>query len=67
MELMHAHYTQATLDEWSTESESAAQPVSVEVPMVATMIREIRVFDSIVAVYKTRREYLPRVLNPLAD
>lgn len=67
MELMHAHYTQATLDEWSTESESAAQPVSVEVPIVATMIREIRVFDSIVAVYKTRREYLPRVLNPLAD
>jgi SAM-dependent methyltransferase len=67
MELMHAHYTQATLDEWSTESESEERALSVEVPMIATMIKEIRVFDSIVAVYKTRREYLPRVLNPLAD
>jgi hypothetical protein len=69
MELMHAHYTRTTLTEWSLESEAGPEThqLSLEVPMVATMIKEIRVFDSIVAIYKTRREFLPRVLNPLAD
>jgi hypothetical protein len=69
MELMHAHYTRATLAEWLHESEHGSESLqlSLEVPVVATMIKEIRVFDSIVAIYKTRREYLPRVLNPLAD
>jgi hypothetical protein len=69
MELMHAHYTRATLAEWLHESESGSEAIqmSVEIPIIATMIGEIRVFDSIVAIYKTRREYLPRVLNPLAD
>ena len=69
MELMHAHYTRATLAEWLRESEStsASDPLSLDVPVIATMIKEIRVFDSIVAIHKTRREYLPRVLNPAAD
>jgi len=69
MELMHAPYTRATFDVWLLESESDSQSdqVSLEVPIVATMIKEIRVFDSIVAIQKTRREYLPRVLNPMAD
>jgi hypothetical protein len=68
MELMHAHYARATLAEWLHESESDSESLqlSLEVPVVATMIREIRVFDSIVAIYKTRRQYLPRVLNPLS-
>ena len=69
MELMHAHYTRATLAAWLHESESDSESLqlSLEVPVVATMIKEIRVFDSIVAIYKARRDHLPRVLNPLAD
>ena len=69
MELMHAPYTRATLAAWQQESESASESVefSLDLPVVATMIKEIRVFDSIVAIHKTRREYLPRVLNPKAD
>jgi len=69
MELMHAPYTRATLAEWLRESESDSESAhfSLDLPVIATMVKEIRVFDSIVAIYKTRREYLPRVLNPGAD
>jgi SAM-dependent methyltransferase len=69
MEFMHAHYMQATLNEWKSESESESESteLSLDVPVIATMIKEIRVFDSIVAIYKTRREFMTRVLNPSAD
>lgn len=69
MEFMHAHYMHATLIEWKSESESnsEAAELSLDVPVIATMIKEVRVFDSIVVIYKTRREFLTRVLNPLAD
>lgn len=67
MEFMHAHYTLATLTEWLRESDSESDEFSLDVPVIATMIKEIRVFDSIVAIHKTRREYLPRVLNPIAN
>jgi len=69
MEFMHSHYTRAQMAEWLRESESDSEsdPLSLDVPVIATMIKEIRVFDSIVAIYKTRREYLPRVLDPTAD
>lgn len=67
MELMHSHYTQATFAEWLQESNGESPPLSFEVPIIATMIKEIRVFDSIVAIYKTRREFLPRLLNPQSD
>jgi hypothetical protein len=67
MEFMHDHYTRGSLAEWLQESESESDQFSLDVPVIATMIKEIRVFDSIVAIHKTRREYLPRMLNPLAD
>lgn len=67
MEFMHDHYTRGSLAEWLQESGSEANQFSLDVPVIATMIKEIRVFDSIVAIHKTRREYLPRMLNPLAD
>jgi hypothetical protein len=67
MEFMHDHYTRGSLSEWLRESDSESDQFSLDVPVIATMIKEIRVFDSIVAIHKTRREYLPRVLNPLAD
>ena len=37
--------------------------VALEVPLITTMIKEIRFFDSIVAIYKTRREYIPYYLR----
>jgi len=67
MEFMHDHYNRGSLAEWLQESDSEVDQFSLDVPVIATMIKEIRVFDSIVAIHKTRREYLPRVLNPLAD
>jgi hypothetical protein len=69
MEFMHAHYMRATLNDWMRECESVSKPdpLSLDVPIIASMIKEIRIFDSIVAIHKTRREYLPRMLNPSTD
>ena len=61
VEHMHAHYKDNTLPAWDTELKSGA-PLTFEVPEITTMIREIRFFDSIVAVYKTRRLYAPRYI-----
>ena len=60
LELMHAHYTKAWLDDWNRES--AGAPLAVEVPEITLMIKEVRVFDSMVAIYKTRQQYLPRIV-----
>lgn len=60
LELMHAHYTRAWHDDWTREHVGA--PLTVEVPEITLMIKEVRVFDSMVAVYKTRQRYLPRSL-----
>lgn len=67
VELMHAHYTQFTLAEWTLESERQLPTLSVNVPAITKMIKEIRFFDSIVVIYKSRREFLPRILDPTAD
>lgn len=60
LELMQAHYTRAWLDDWNRES--AGAPLEVVVPEITLMIKEVRVFDSMVAIYKTNRQYLPRTL-----
>lgn len=60
LELMQAHYTKAWHDDWTRERVGA--PLTVEVPEITLMIKEIRVFDSMVAVYKTRQRHLPRPL-----
>jgi SAM-dependent methyltransferase len=60
LELMQAHYTQAWHNDWSRES--AGEPLAVEVPEITLMIKEIRVFDSMVAICKAKRQYLPRSL-----
>ena len=67
MEYMHAAYTVATVADWFRESETDAGPLVLDVPVIAAMVKEIRVFDSVVAIYKARREHLTRVLNPMAD
>jgi hypothetical protein len=59
VEHMHSHYQQG-----SPESFLVAKPsmAALEVPIITTMIREIRFFDSMVAIYKTRRRYIPYYL-----
>jgi SAM-dependent methyltransferase len=61
LELMHAHYTKAWIKDWNQDSPGS--PLVIDVPELTLMIKEIRVFDSIVAVYKTRRAYLPRAVG----
>jgi hypothetical protein len=58
VEHMHAHYRQGSPESFLVAKPSY-QPKALEVPIVTTMIREIRFFDSMVAIYKTRRQYLP--------
>jgi SAM-dependent methyltransferase len=60
LELMHAHYTKGWLANWNHEA-AAGVPIVMEVPEITLMIKEIRVLDSMVAIYKTRRPYLPRL------
>jgi hypothetical protein len=62
MEHMHGHYQRASLAAFMVDT--SGQPMSaLEVPLITTMIKEIRVFDSIAVIYKTRREYIPYYLK----
>ena len=61
LELMHAHYWKTPLSAWSAGSTSGSS-LALEVPEITTMIKEIRFFDSIVAIYKTRRLHAPRYI-----
>jgi hypothetical protein len=62
LELMHAHYWRNPLPTWTAELHSGSS-LAVEVPEITTMIKEIRFFDSIVAIYKTRRRHAPRYIS----
>jgi hypothetical protein len=39
--------------------EPADQVDAIEVPLITTLVEEIRFFDSIVAIYKARRPFIP--------
>jgi hypothetical protein len=58
---MHAHYGKIELPLWFAELESGTS-LALEVPEITTLIKEIRFFDSIVAIYKTRRLHAPRYI-----
>ncbi len=45
----------------TAQSESGLS-LALEVPEITTMIKEIRIFDSMVAIYKTRRPHAPRYI-----
>jgi len=62
VEHMHAHYQQGSPELFLVASASHQSMAALEVPIITTMIREIRFFDSIVAIYKTRRKYIPYYL-----
>jgi hypothetical protein len=59
VEHMHAHYRAAPPVAFMIENPSDQPMAALEVPLITTMIKEIRIFDSIVAIYKTDREYIP--------
>jgi SAM-dependent methyltransferase len=61
LELMHAHYWKNELPPWFAELNSGMS-LALEVPEITTLIKEIRFFDSIVAIYKTRRLHAPRYI-----
>jgi hypothetical protein len=59
VEFMHAHYEEAGPGELFVDRPSDHKIAAVEVPRLTTLIKEIRFFDSVVAIYKSRREYMP--------
>jgi hypothetical protein len=59
LEHMHAHYRSAPPAAFLLANPSDQPMAALEVPLITTMIKEIRVFDSIVAIYKTDRKYIP--------
>jgi hypothetical protein len=63
MEHMQAHYRTSSPVDFLIDKPSIRLTSELEVPRIATMIKEIRVFDSIVAIYKTHREYVPYFLS----
>ena len=58
VEAMHAHYAQTTAATFFVK-EPADQVDAIEVPLITTLVEEIRFFDSIVAIYKARRPFIP--------
>jgi hypothetical protein len=62
VEHMHAHYQRGSPELFLVASPSNQPMAALEVPIITTMIREIRFFDSIVAIYKTRRRFIPHYL-----
>jgi hypothetical protein len=60
---IHAHYSKAAPAAFLIDKPADQPMTSLEVPLITTMISEIRFFDSIVAIYKTRREYIPYYLR----
>jgi len=59
MEEMHAHYRSSSPEDFLINPPSFRTTTALDVPQITTMIREMRFFDSIVAIYKTRAAYVP--------
>lgn len=59
LEDMHAHYRSSTPGDFFICPPSDRETSVLEVPRITTMIREMRFFDSIVVIYKMRREHVP--------
>jgi hypothetical protein len=61
-EHMNAHYRQASPARF-LGGKPSDWGAPLEVPLITTLIEEIRIFDSIVAIYKTHRRYIPYALQ----
>jgi hypothetical protein len=62
VEHMHAHYRQGSPESFLVAKPSDQSRAALEVPVITTMIREIRFFDSMVAIYKTHHRHVPYYL-----
>lgn len=63
LEHMHAHYRGSSPIDFLIERPSARETAAIEVPRITTMIKEMRFFDSMVAIYKANLEYVPYYLT----
>ena len=63
LEHMHAHYKASSPLDFLTDRPSARQTASIQVPRITTMIKEMRFFDSMVAIYKANLAYVPYFLQ----
>jgi hypothetical protein len=59
MESMHAHYYRPPRGGFFIDKASDQLEASLPVPRITRMIKEIRVFDSIVAIYKANLPHVP--------
>jgi hypothetical protein len=59
IEYMNAHYRNAPPSSFLVDRPSKQPNATITVPLITTLVREMRFFDSIVAIYKARREYVP--------
>lgn len=62
LEHMHAHYRSSAPIEFLSGQPSTRTTTAIEVPRITTMIREMRFFDSMVAIYKANLAYVPYFL-----
>ena len=61
---MHAHYKiPEPRNIFFNAKPSDSKIIAIEVPKITTMIKEIRFFDSIVAIYKARQAHVPYYLR----
>jgi hypothetical protein len=63
LEHLHAHYRSASPAAFMVQQASDQPNTSLDVPLITTMIREIRILDSVVVIYKTHRAHVPYYLR----
>lgn len=63
IEHMHGHYQRGSAGSFLVDNPSGQPENPLRVPLITTMIKEIRFFDSIVAIYKTKAEHIPYFLR----
>ena len=63
LEHMHAHYRNSSPQDLLIDTPSVRETSAIDVPRITTMIKEIRFFDSMVAIYKTSLAYVPYFLR----
>jgi hypothetical protein len=63
LEYMNAHYQLAPAQLFLSVKPSDQRLESLDVPKITTMIKEMRFFDSVVAIYKAKIEHMPYYLR----
>lgn len=63
LEHMHGHYQRGSPGAFLVDKPSDQPANPLRVPLITTMIKEMRFFDSIVAIYKTKAAHIPYFLR----